>query len=300
MRKFSFISVFAISIVASVVVFSCEKKPDPVDPPPTEEPKEKENIFVSKEPSTKNVLLEEYTGDGCGYCPYGHKISDEMAEKYSGQYFAINIHAGFTASAHKTPIGVALDTLFKIDKYGYPAGVINREKTTSSGFVYARDRGAWENYAKQILAKDAYVNVAAESTIEQASRKLTVNVQAYFTNNSDVPTNYINVVIVQNNILGYQNNMSVYSEMVVGSKYKHNHMFRDAITGINGEAMDKNEKNYLYSKTFTYDIPETISKTNVVLEDLEIIVFVTEDTPANAKTIIPRVVNVNKSSIVLK
>ena len=34
--------------------------------------------FVSTTPSNKNVILEEYTGTNCVFCPDGHKIAQQL------------------------------------------------------------------------------------------------------------------------------------------------------------------------------------------------------------------------------
>ena len=36
--------------------------------------------FVSTEAANKNVVLEEFTGINCGFCPDGHKIVKEYEE----------------------------------------------------------------------------------------------------------------------------------------------------------------------------------------------------------------------------
>lgn len=50
--------------------------------------------FVSTAPANKNVVLEEYTGINCGYCPDGHKIANQIAAANPGRVVLINIHQG--------------------------------------------------------------------------------------------------------------------------------------------------------------------------------------------------------------
>jgi hypothetical protein len=79
-------------------------------------------------------------------------------------------------------------------------------------------------------------------------------------------------------------------------------MLRKNITGTWGEEMPANASGTLYDKTFTYTIPATIGTDAVtaVLEDLEIFVYVTEKLVQGANTFGVPIINVNKSSIVLK
>ena len=50
--------------------------------------------LVSTDPYKRNVIIEEYTGVYCGYCPDGHKIANELAAEYQDRLFVLNIHAG--------------------------------------------------------------------------------------------------------------------------------------------------------------------------------------------------------------
>ncbi|MEE0927498.1 MAG: hypothetical protein UH641_07840, partial [Bacteroidales bacterium] len=56
--------------------------------------------FVSTEPANRNVIIEEYTGINCGYCPEGHKIVREYMEANPGRVFGINIHQGGYAAMY--------------------------------------------------------------------------------------------------------------------------------------------------------------------------------------------------------
>ena len=55
--------------------------------------------FVSTAPLNRNVLLEEFTGVRCQYCPYGHKVAKGLAETYPDNIFIANIHAGGYATS---------------------------------------------------------------------------------------------------------------------------------------------------------------------------------------------------------
>ena len=50
--------------------------------------------LVTRDIEKKNVVLEEFTGKTCGYCPDGHKRADEFSAANPGDVVLINIHAG--------------------------------------------------------------------------------------------------------------------------------------------------------------------------------------------------------------
>ncbi len=67
--------------------------------------------FVSTTPANKNVVLEEYTGINCTYCPDGHKRANQFADANPGRVVLINIHQGSFANGtpnYKTQWGDAL------------------------------------------------------------------------------------------------------------------------------------------------------------------------------------------------
>ncbi|MDD4582270.1 MAG: hypothetical protein PHH25_07885 [Bacteroidales bacterium] len=77
-------------------------------------------------------------------------------------------------------------------------------------------------------------------------------------------------------------------------------MLRELILGVDGENMGGGSKNTLYNKTFSYDIPLTISDEDVILDHLQVLVFITEGEPSNSdeyKNNKERVIYVTKSNI---
>ena len=55
---------------------------------------------VSTTPENKNVILEEFTGIYCGYCPDGHRLAQELHDNNPGDVVLINIHTGSYATPH--------------------------------------------------------------------------------------------------------------------------------------------------------------------------------------------------------
>ncbi|NLE63738.1 MAG: Omp28-related outer membrane protein, partial [Bacteroidales bacterium] len=263
MKRF-FIPIISLCLIAFTFT-SC----DPKEPEPEPEPKPKEEIFVSKTSQNRNVLFEEFTGIGCQFCPNGHRITDSLATLYKGNCFHINVHAGKYAEG-KTPDlttteGNELLQGF-MDGSGYPTGLTNRFRwNTGSSNTFCMHPAYFPGLAIDVRNMTTYVNVAAKTTIEKSSGKLTCKVQAYYTNNpgTDTTKNLIHIAILQNNIKGPQSGGSKYPAMWDGTTYTHNHVLRTYITGFSGEEIPVNKKDSLYSKTFTYTIPATLGLGNV-------------------------------------
>lgn len=232
--------------------------------------------FVSTTPANKNVILEEYTGMNCPYCPAGHKIAQELMAANPDRLFAINIHQGGFANGtpnYTTQFGNAL--AYQTNLGGYPSGTINRHAfypdTTALG------RGEWSARANTIMAAPSPVNVAAIGTMDWATRELTIVVEAYYTGNATNSTNMLNVALLQNDILGPQQGGSSFNPtMMVGNQYKHMHMLRHLITGQWGDTIHQTTTGSFFTKTYTYTLPDHINNVNLKMEDIEVLVFVAE------------------------
>lgn len=229
--------------------------------------------FVSTEVANKNAIIEEYTGVNCGYCPDGHKIANQIVAANPGRVWAINIHQGsFAANTYTTQWGNALAAQTNLS--GYPSGTVNRH--VFSGSATALNRGQWASATNTILGQPSPVNVAARGTLDFATRVLSLEVEVYYTSNSAVPTNMLNVAVLQDNILGPQAGAAANPAQVEGSQYRHMHMLRDLITGQWGDTIPTTTQGTFFSRTYTYTVPQSLSNEEMVLEDLNVIVFVAE------------------------
>ena len=238
--------------------------------------------FVSTTPSNKNVVLEEFTGKGCQYCPDGHRIGNELAANNPNKVFLINIHTGPYANGtpnYTTIFGAALANQTGIS--GYPAGTVNRHifpnlnENTNKTIL---NRSKWASAANTILGQTSYVNVAAQSTIDFDTRILTVNVEIYYTGNSPatITTNRLNVALLQDNILGPQTGMAANPTQVIGGQYNHQHMLRHLLTGQWGDTITTTTQGSFVTKQYTYTIPAHLNNITYELPDLEVIVFIAE------------------------
>jgi len=232
--------------------------------------------IVSTDPSNRNFILEEYTGTNCQFCPDGHRIAQNIMANNPGKAYAINIHqGGFSGNNpdYKTQWGDPLAQQYGINSY--PAGTCNR----GAGVV---NRGQWNSQCNNIISQPSVVNVAAEGTVDWATRKLTLLVEVYYTGNATQTTNQLNIALLQNDIIGPQVGVGYNPDMIIGSQYKHMHMLRDFITDQWGTDVTPTTTGSFWSHTFEYNIPEEVRNVPVELEDIEILVFIAE----NQKTII--------------
>ena len=239
--------------------------------------------FVSTTPENKNVVLEEFTGIYCTFCPDGHLKAQQLHDANPGDVVLINIHTGSYANPNpgdpdfKTPFGSAIAGQSNVG--GYPAGTVNRHQfTMSQNGGTAMSRGDWQAAGGQILTQPSCVNVAAEATLNISTRELIVDVEAYYTANSTSTTNKINVVLLQNNVEGPQTGGASYNPgaMLPNGNYNHQHMLRHMLTGQWGDDIPATTTGSLFQNTYTYTIPADLNGIAYDLFNLEVAVFVSE------------------------
>jgi hypothetical protein len=243
--------------------------------------------IVNTNASDRNVVLEEFTGVNCTFCPDGHKRANELKAANPGRVVVSNIHAGGYANPgagqpdFRTSFGSAIDGQSGLT--GYPAGTVNRENFVAQGWSMgsgtAMSRGDWNAAAAVVLAEGSPVNIAAEATVDVQTREISVLVEVYYTNLTVTGTmDNLNVAILQNEVKGPQvGASSFYPEMIdANGDYNHNHMLRHLMTGQWGEELAVADGPF-FSRTYTYTLPASINAIDLELGNLEVIAFIADD-----------------------
>ena len=227
--------------------------------------------YVSTEPANRNVILEEFTGRGCGYCTDGHRIANQLMASNPGRVWAINIHAGgYAQTSYPNMITTDGNTIhggFSIS--GYPTGVVNR--TTAAGI----DRGQWSGQANTQMNQASECNIAGLAMVNPDTRMATITVEVYYTGNSTVAENYLTVAMLQDSILGSQSDYGNYNPTQwLNGQYVHMHILRDVISSSAwGDPISPTTQGTLITRTYEYQIPETIGNPNGVNVDINNIFF---------------------------
>lgn len=233
--------------------------------------------IVSTSPENKNVVLEEFTGIYCGYCPDGHAIAQAIQDANPDRVSLINIHTGGFANPtgndpdFRTVYGKAIAQQSNLT--GYPAGTVNRHVFPGRGMnsgATAMGRGQWTVSANEILNQPSYVNVAVEATIDVESNTMEIHVEAYYTGNSPESSNLLNIAILQNNTRGPQSGGGQ------GNNYNHMHRLIDFVTGQWGEEITETTEGTFIDRTYSYPLLDHNNQIPVEIGELEVVAYITE------------------------
>ena len=236
--------------------------------------------IVTTNPENRKVILEEFTGVNCTFCPQGHAIAQGLQDNNPGNVYLVNIHSGGYAVPNgnqpdfRTQWGEAIDDQSGLA--GYPAGTINRQnfpgQEQGDGGTTAMSRDQWASAASTVLNQGSYVNVGVQAVLNVQTNTMVIDVEAYYTDNSPEATNKFNVAILQNNTLGAQIGGNM------GDNYNHMHRLIDMVTGQWGVDITNTTAGTLYTNQFTYTVPTDNNGIAVELGELEVVVFISETT----------------------
>lgn len=233
--------------------------------------------IVNTDPQNKSVVLEQYTGVNCGWCPQGTQIANQIYNANPDRVVIIAVHTGGFANPgagqpdFRTPFGPGL--LGQTGITGFPAGTVNRHvfpgwEMTAGGT--GMGRGNWTAAAGQILDEPSYLNIGAEAEIDLQTRELTVNVEVYYTGDSPFSTNNLNVALVQDKTYAYQAGG--------GANYEHNSRLVHLLTGQWGDEIDRTSSGNLTQVTYQYTIPDHYNEIPAELINMRVAAFVSETT----------------------
>ena len=242
--------------------------------------------WVSTEAQNRIAVLEAFTGMYCQDCHDGHRIANEILNAYPNQFIIINNHCGpysfppkvgVVGSTFKTDVG---DTIYEqAGVEEFPAGSINRSATP-----WAISRDKWQNAAEDIMNQKSIVNVYVKPEINSVTRELSVEVEYYYTDDSPVSENYLTVMLLQNNRLGYQaldaQTGTVYNQNEITEirLYNHMHILRMVLSdgGAWGDVITNTKKGSYECRKYTTTLPSMINHINLDITNLEVVAFISE------------------------
>ena len=246
--------------------------------------------IVSTSPENKKAVVEKFTGINCNYCPCGDVIINNAISANPENVIVVKVHEGGYATPgagqpdFRTAYGDALSA--QAANTGNPAVTVNRHffpsyasnGGTAIGGCYSNASGVAlqspPTYAiDEILLEPSYVNVAANATIDYTTSTLTVNTEIYYTGDSPISTNFLQIALLQDNTIAYQAGSSLAAG---GTDYEHDSRLVDFITGQWGEAINSTTTGSFVERTHTYTIPSDYNGVPTVLDDLKVVVYVSE------------------------
>jgi len=137
-------------------------------------------VHVQDEPvdEPQNVMIEEFSGTWCGWCPYGADTLKALIHDYPGRVHGVTYHQG-THDPLTTPNGSGVLKLLGVTSY--PSAALNRMLDPGTGRL-TMGRSTWRDVTQSILAEGrSPLRIEFVSKLHNPATRLTiVRVRVFF------------------------------------------------------------------------------------------------------------------------
>lgn len=248
---------------------------------------------------TKKVILEDYTGDWCQYCPNGTQGIKDLEVTYPTNFLPVATHV-----SNNDPLEIADGVTIKQamnPSGGVPSGAIDRTQHSGSQVSMGINGTAtqWKNVMATQVTKPAIASISFTGTKLQADGTYEADIRVKFTAapTAGVPLN-LSVYILENGIPAEVSNNLAQTNSTThwgGANplttsqhgYKHDHTLRMSLGGAWGYSGVFPATPVIgteYVKHITFKFPATANPAPWVASNVELYAFVTYNGPTNLGT----------------
>ena len=198
----------------------------------------------------RNVLIEDFTGQRCIFCPAASDAITEQQKLYGAdKLITVAFHAGpLAVKSGSGFVGLRTDVGDTYYKYwavpNVPKAIVNRR-----GGVLAKD--AWAGRIYDEFAQTTTLSIDLKCQYEAVTRL--VEIESDLKTLAEDVKGKLQLWLVEDSVVAPQ----MFPNNKVEKEYVHNHVFRAAINGEWGRELTLSTKNVHKEKT-TYTLPEGI------------------------------------------
>ena len=226
----------------------------------------------------KRVLVEDYTGTWCGWCPrISHAL--DLVDQQTDEAVFVAIHRAPAGTQDPYIYEDADELELLIETPGYPKGFINR--LTQWDFPEPDNVGQVISFTQGVNPK---LGLKMSSSID--NNQINLSVRALFA--EDFQNLKLVVYLLENGLVYPQVN---YTSFFNGENpiedYVHDHTLRKTLTNILGDEIDNAQTSTgnTYLKEYNFQVPQEVEN----IDNIEFVAFLTDDEG--------NVINVRKSAL---
>lgn len=222
--------------VALLALTGCESKNPPQ---PTPQP---EDTLPASYP--KKHLIEEFTGQSCGYCPYGMDCIQEFINNDSN-FITILHHYGY--SPDKFSVKGSEDITKALQVKGAPGMCINRDYTIHKD-EYGKDKeeivfhpGYLEGTDRSQLETATFASIRIQNTYDPATKELKIDVNGNVLLD-EPPTIMLTVLVKESGMIDTQ--ADYYKTFSGWKEFRHVNAVRTYLSAPKGDTISITNKGY--------------------------------------------------------
>jgi hypothetical protein len=232
-----------ILLAGVIILFAgCKKKEDDDAAPAAGGPPATQEIGPVPATFTQKVLIEEFTGTWCGWCPDGALKMESIINSNGGKAIGASVHDN---DPMMIPLNSYLNSTFDVS--GWPSAMVNRIPRPGDPRA-PMSRSYWASRTTLLLTNVAKCGLAMTSSVGTDS--ITVTVHAGFNEALTSGTYKLVVYVTENDVTGtgsqwpqanYNNTTSGNPLFGLGdpitAPWFHQHVVRKVLTANGGDAI---------------------------------------------------------------
>lgn len=190
----------------------------------------------------RKVLLEDFTGHRCSFCPEATQIANGLVAQYGDDVIVVAIHAtdffaapipplddGYYDNDFRTAAGTAYIATWPVS--GLPMGLVNRAPYDGGMMI---GRNSWEPAVSSFIGDTALVGLSfGPVSFDPGSERIDVRLDILVNGDLQGREHYLTVYLMEDSIIGWQTDASQFPSEI--PNYVHMHVLRDNMNGIWGQ-----------------------------------------------------------------
>ena len=207
----------------------------------------------------KKILVEDFTGHKCGFCPRAHLALKNLITNYGDRIVGVALHvsdwyaspdpSGLFTYDFRTEEATAIDNTFHVSDAGLPKGMISRTKYNNNIVI---DHTSWNTVVQSMLSEQTNVGMQIINNYNSSDSSFCTHIKLTFLDNI-TDTLMFFCGLTEDSIIKPQKNYDVTPNEI--EEYNHMHVFRDGLNGnfgvtLSPEAVHKDSsiiKSYYYT-----------------------------------------------------
>lgn len=224
------------------------------------------NVLPPPTKFSRNVLIEDYTGTWCGYCPrVAYAI--EQVESLTDKVIVVAAHLSSQSTPDPYHNSTAVDLANAFNVSGLPTATLNRTTTWN----YPEPNNI--NQAVALTVNNADLGIALSPSVNGNNLNVEVRVKIgeLFTSSEAK----LVVYLLEDGLIYNQTNYtSYYGGTSTISNFEHNGVLRASFTNVLGDVIpsDQLSGGNVYTNTLSMSLPSSISNSN----NIKVVAIVTE------------------------
>lgn len=245
MKKF----IFPLAIL-TIALSSCDKVDNPIPEGAVDVTgiNWDDSTFTETNATVRNVLIEEFTGQLCTFCPDGAREIERLDSIYGSQFIPVSMHSGAFADPNngapndfRTDAGTAYNSTFGVT--GYPAGTVSRLNNAAISLS-----SQWQSDYLSINSGTPKVKIGLSVQYDDSTRIARSIVTTEWLS-TEAGTFNVQLYMVEDSIVAYQldNGNPI-------QNYVHRHMLRKAINSTWGTPIPSSNQGDIDTQEFALEL----------------------------------------------